>query len=139
MTMLLLALLGAANAHAYPAVFLGCHDGDTCTFDLVLEDATQELGMSLVRTSRTVLQRQTARLCGLDAPELGTPDGAKARDALASWLQGAKAVELRVPQQAGHDAKDKYGRWLGWVVADGQNMNDRLLQEGLAVPYGACR
>jgi endonuclease YncB( thermonuclease family) len=114
----LLALACIAAAIALPAVaaepFTGkvvsVHDGDTLT----VLDATK-------------VQRKV-RLQGIDAPERGQPFGNVARDRLAALTMG-KAVAVH------DDGRDKWGRTLGRVEVEGQDVSRQMVAEGLAWHY----
>lgn len=127
--MIVLALVIAA---LYPIELLSCHDGDTCKVDIVLEDQDIDLGLGVVRHTRTLLKAQYIRLCDIDAPELGTKAGPKSRDVLLGWLREAKSLQVQLTGE-----RDKYGRWLGYLLADGVNLNVRLRNNSLAVDYNA--
>lgn len=120
----------------YDVTLIDCYDGDTCTLDFHL---SAEAGMGI--TLGAVLAGQKVRLCDIDTPELrgGTEEtkaaAAKARDTLFMWAKTARRLQFKVPQKNGSDAKGKYGRWLGYLIADGADLNQRLLDEGLAEPY----
>ena len=68
------------------------------------------------------------RLDGIDAPERGQPFGTVARDRLAALVMG-KAVTVH------SDGRDKYGRTLGRIEIEGQDVNRTLVAEGLAWHY----
>jgi endonuclease YncB( thermonuclease family) len=68
------------------------------------------------------------RLNGIDAPERGQPFGTVARDRLASLVMG-KAVTVH------DDGRDKWGRTLGRIEIEGQDVNRTLVAEGLAWHY----
>lgn len=129
--MLLLSLIVASAT--YPAEFLGCHDGDTCSFNLTLEDHKQDLGMGITRSIRTILKDKCVRLCGLNAPELSEAQGPGVRDTLIAWIAAAETVTVEV-----FEKPDKYGRLLGRIYADGVDLNARLISEGRARPYIEC-
>lgn len=105
----------------FPARSWRVYDGDTIT-------ATVDLGF---RISIEI----TGRLEGIDTPELRgpeRPDGLVARDWLRDRLAAASevAIATRAPSKR---LQGKYGRWLIVLWADGENMNERLVEEGLAV------
>ena len=109
---LLLLPLGAAARNETNDVVRHVLDGDS----IVLAD-----------------QRQI-RLIGINAPEFGKdgrpdePLAAAARDRLRSLVEG-KAVKLQLEAEE----RDHYGRWLAHLVlADGTNVEEVLLKEGLA-------
>jgi endonuclease YncB( thermonuclease family) len=130
----------AQDFKRYYATFHSCYDGDTCYFDFHL-GAGVGLGVSL----GAVLPKQGVRLCDIDAPEIRGGTAAskaaarKARDALASWLKAAKDIQVEIPQKnncdytlhVNCDKTEKYGRWLGYIWADGVNLNKKLLENGL--------
>ena len=150
MYLALLAIIAAASPPAtkiYPAIFRSCYDGDTCSFDLVLSDVTSDIGAGI--TQRIVIVKtDKVRLCDINAPEIKpgpNPAAIKARDDLTKWISSAKALMVEVPQKpncvsgAACDKVEKYGRLLGYVIADGVNLNERQLATGNAVPFMACR
>jgi micrococcal nuclease len=89
---------------------VGISDGDT--FKLLME------GNQTVRV----------RLHGVDAPEKGQDYSTQARQALSALIFGK---EVHVIQKN----KDRYGRIVGVVYADGQNANEELLKSGLVWHY----
>lgn len=103
----------------YPMKDLGVvHDGDTVHMTL-------DLGFGEEVT-------ETFRLLGINAPELRGPEPSKALAAkgrLEQLISGASSVVVRT-----HRTGD-FGRWLCTIWADGVNVNQRLLDEGLAIPY----
>lgn len=121
------------------AGFVRCHDGDTCTFNLVLEETVSNLpipGVQAQRTSTLVVHNQVIRLCDIDSPELHGPDHAaalQARDHVVALLREAAAQGNLQVKLAG--TTDKYGRWLAWVIADGVDVGTDLRKSGLARPY----
>lgn len=98
----------ATNSHLWRVV--GVHDGDTVT---CLDDANQQ---------------QKVRLAEIDAPELGQDFGKVSRDALAEMVFG-KTVEVV------DDGKDRYGRWIGHLIVDGQDANRQMVATGNAWHY----
>ena len=138
-----LMFASVANAQEfkrYYATYHSCYDGDTCYFDFHV-GAGVGLGVSL----GAVLPKQGVRLCDIDAPEIrgGTAEtkiAAKAvRDMISSWLSDAKSIEVEIPQKSrcdhtlhvNCDKTEKYGRWLGYIWADGVNLNEKLLEKGV--------
>jgi len=120
---------------AYDVTYINCYDGDTCEFNI-------HLGMGVV------LAHQAIRFCDVNAPEIRPlitrVAGEKTRDALRTWISTAKVVKVWVPQETNCsigtcDKKEKYGRWLGYVIADGVNLNEKLISSGLAVSYLSCK
>lgn len=98
--------------YIYRAVVKRIIDGDTIV-------VTVDLGF---RTSMEIV----LRLYGLDAPELSTPEGKKLRETLKARLQSP--ITIRTFK----DPKDKYGRWLAEIHSGETNINQWLLDNGLA-------
>lgn len=94
------------------------HDGDTLW-------TTIDLGFYLAHTVKI-------RLAGINAPELTTPAGVTAREALVDYIQTNPG---QWTAQTFKDGEDKYGRWLATLYApDGTNTNQWMLDNGHAVP-----
>lgn len=95
------------------------NDGDTfrCRLDL---------GLNIITTVRV-------RFLGINAPDLNTIVGQKARAFVVDAIEDAAEVRVMT------DTQDKYGRWLGTIYyRQGEEwycLNDQLLTAGLAVPY----
>lgn len=79
--------------------------------------------------------RRRVRLVQIDAPELegGECYGEQAARALQRLLPAGTRVEVQTDRAL--DAKDRFGRVLGYVVKDGLNINLRLVEIGAAAPY----
>ncbi|TQV69546.1 thermonuclease family protein [Aliiroseovarius halocynthiae] len=80
-------------------------------------------------------RKRTARLVGFDTPETKDPGcpgekalGDKATARLRQIVKGAD-ITMR------HDGHDKYGRELVRLSADGRDVGDTLIREGLALAY----
>lgn len=78
---------------------------------------------------------KTVRLLQIDTPELY--GRAECFGALASEATRRLLLDKRVTLVADPllDDKDRYGRLLRYVYLDGQNVNLRLVAEGVAAPY----
>lgn len=106
--------------YEYAATLLSIHDGDTLRLDV-------DLGFNIHNTNMDI------RLYGLNAPELNTAPGKVALAYVKDWFttKGDK-VTLRSYK----DKQEKYGRYLGIIVAsDGSILNDDLIHSGNAVTY----
>jgi micrococcal nuclease len=106
--------------YEYKALVTKVYDGDTITVDF-------DLGFGIM------LKKQTIRLFGIDTPEVrGTEkaDGIISRDALRQRILG-KQVIIKTSK----DKKGKYGRWLGEVFVEDENINQWLISEGYAKEY----
>lgn len=99
--------------YTYAATVVRVIDGDTLY-------ANVDLGFRL-----TI--QITVRLFGINAPELNTDAGKQSREYLR-LLEGQPIV-LKTHK----DPKDKYGRWLGEIYSNGDNINSLLVVMGYAV------
>lgn len=106
--MISLATLLIAFLPPYNAKVVAVHDGDTIT----------------VRTTETV----KIRLDGIDAPELKQAHGQASKQALSGLVFG-KTVEV-VPKN-----KDRYGRTVAQIKADGIDVNNEMVKSGAAWWY----
>ena len=68
------------------------------------------------------------RLAGIDTPERKQPFGSEAKQALSKLVFQKKAL-IEV------ETKDRYGRTVGIVFVDGQNINYELVKQGMAWVY----
>ena len=82
--------------------------------------------------------RYTVRLIGVDTPETKHPTkpvqyfGQEASAFTKAALEG-KRVMLQKDRIG--DTVDRYGRWLRYVLLDGDNFNARLIRDGYAHAY----
>lgn len=130
--LILICALPALAAEPYAfrsATLVSCTDGDTCTFNL--HERHPVLG-------RITYQKRPVRLEGIDAPELHPARcpaeqklGELAKARLLTLLKAARTTDVTVTN------RDKYGRLVGHVVADGKDVSAVLLSEG--VPAGWMR
>lgn len=107
--------------YTYRAFVRKVYDGDTVTLDI-------DLGFDVV------LREQKVRLLRINAPEVrgeSREAGIASRDALRKRVAN-KWVVLRTER----DKREKFGRWLGEVWLEDECINDWMLTEGHAVPYG---
>jgi micrococcal nuclease len=89
---------------------VGVHDGDSCT---LLTEAKEQYKI---------------RLDGIDAPELGQPQGRQGKATLSDLVMSRQVTV----QDKG---KDRYGRTLGVVMVNGQNVNLEMVRLGYAWHY----
>ena len=101
------------DLHNYPATVIQVLDGDTL-------DARVDLGFELTTTQRF-------RLRGLDAPELGTPEGTAAKAFLVDLMTQNPKVMIRVTDL------DKFRRFTAEVWSGGKSINQEILSHGFAV------
>ncbi len=79
----------------------------------------------------------TGRLYGINTPELRgdeRPAGLLSRDFLVKKLQEATEILVETRPDTVRQT-GKYGRWLLILYADGVNLNEALVLQGLAVVY----
>ena len=102
---------------------LRVYDGDTVKVSIF------ELGMNVN------LANQSIRMEGIDTPELrGSEPYEKAlayqsRDLLKSILEEAEVISF-TSRKSG-----KFGRLIGRIYADGKDVNQMMIDSGLARPY----
>ena len=106
--------------YEYRAIVKKVYDGDTITVDLYS-------GFGII------LHDQKIRLYGINTPEVrgdSKPEGILSRDALRTRILG-QTVTIKTSK----DKKGKYGRWLGEVFVEEENINQWLITEGYAKEY----
>ena len=106
--------------YEYKATVTKVYDGDTITVDF-------DLGFGIL------IRKQKIRLLGINTPEVRGPEkpqGIISRNALRQRILG-KVVTIKTSK----DKKGKYGRWLGEVFMEEENINQWLLKEGYAKAY----
>ena len=95
-------------------------------------DTIQNVLISLKDFNTTF--KRTIRLSGIDAPEIRTKDlaekklGFKARDWLRALIAGQN-IQLQI------EGREKYGRSLGTIFLNGENVNELMVKKGLAKRY----
>lgn len=72
---------------------------------------------------------RTIRLARVDAPEKGEPGAEAATNAVREALEGAEHVHVVSAE------REKWGRHVAEVEADGRNLSDLLLERGLVDRY----
>jgi endonuclease YncB( thermonuclease family) len=110
----------------YPARVVAIHDGDTITFDLDLGFGVRLPGQSW--TGKTML---ACRVYGINAPELGTPEGQAALAYARTLLAPGDLCQVT------SRGWDKFGgRFDGTVtMPGGGDFAGAMLGAGHAVPY----
>ena len=107
---LLLLFTLSAQAETLEGKVVKIADGDTLT---LLTSSNQQVKV---------------RLAGIDTPERKQPFGNRAKQALSSLaFQKQALVEI--------ETKDRYGRTVGIVFVNGQNVNTELVKQGMAWVY----
>ena len=108
------------NFYIYKAMCVGVYDGDTVTLDI-------DLGFN------HSMNNQKIRLFGINTPEVR---GIEREAGLVSKQRVKELILSKNVTLISHkDKTGKYGRWLGTIIVDGINVNQLLLDEGLAKPY----
>jgi len=107
---LLLLATFTAQAATLQGKVVHIADGDTIT---ILTESNQQVKI---------------RLAGIDTPEKAQPFGNKAKQAVAA-LTFNKQARVEV------ETKDRYGRTVGTVFVNGQNVNAEMIRQGLAWVY----
>jgi len=105
--------------YCYKAKCVSVYDGDTVTLDI-------SLGFG-------VTMREKIRLLGINTPEVRGKeklDGLISRDRLRELING-KVIIIATHKDKG----GKYGRLLATIYLDGVDINQQLIDEGLAKPY----
>jgi micrococcal nuclease len=106
----------AIELYNYKATCIRVIDGDTIVCNIDMGFYTQ-------------LNDQIVRLARINAPELPTTDGIKSKDFLKNIIEGKEIV---IKTEKEKNDKDKYGRWIGEVFFNCENLNDKLVKENLA-------
>lgn len=107
--------------YEYAAKIIKVIDGDTIDVEI-------DLGFD-------VKIKQRVRLNGIDTPETKTKNkeekelGMKAKQITEDCTRDAKTLIIKTYKD------DKYGRILADVIADGINVNQKLIDEGFAIAY----
>lgn len=111
--------------YEYKATLVRVVDGDTLhlTIDCGLDIKT----------------KMTVRLYGLNCPEMSTKEGRAAKEFAEEWIR-LNAPNYNVIVVTHKDKREKYGRYLGDILADDSSqdspsLNEALLAAGHAVPY----
>ena len=106
--------------YKYKAHVVGVYDGDTITVDI-------DLGMN------TWKKNVKLRLARIDTPELRGVEkeaGKVVRDYVRGML-----LDKEIVIQTLKDKTGKYGRYIAEVFIEDMNVNDHLLEEGMATEY----
>ena len=110
--------------HEYKAKITKVVDGDTIKCDI-------DLGFDIV------MSNQTIRLYGIDTPESRTKDleekyyGNVSKQFLNDYCPKGTYITLRTHL----DKKGKFGRILGELIVNKVNLNEQMIENGLAVHY----
>jgi len=112
--------------YEYNATVVYVSDGDTidCSVNLGFE-----VGLIKIRFRLWGINADETTLRGGTTPE----EKAKGLETKA-WLKD-RIEGQRVVIKTHMDKAGKYGRWLCEVIHDGVNLNDYMVEHGMAVPY----
>ena len=69
------------------------------------------------------------RLSEIDAPELNQPYGTSSKKCLSELIRENSSLRFK------SDGQDRYGRSLGWLMADEINLNYEMVKQGCAWVY----
>jgi micrococcal nuclease len=106
--------------YKYKAFVTGVYDGDTITVDI-------DLGMNMWKKNVKL------RLARIDTPEMRGVEkiaGKQVRDYVRVLILGQEVVIETIKDKTG-----KYGRYLVEVIVGNMNLNDHLLEIGMATEY----
>ena len=106
--------------YEYNADVIRVYDGDTITVNI-------DLGFGIW------MKNQTIRLYGINTPEIRGEE--REQGLISAEYLRTKILGKRIILKTVKDKKGKYGRWLGEVYLDDINVNQELIEEGLAKPY----
>ena len=108
------------DLYTYKARCISVFDGDSVTLDI-------DLGFNMI------MHNQKIRLLGINTPEVRGSDrldGLVSRDRLRELIEGKDIIMV-----SHRDRSGKYGRWLATIYANETNVNQLLIDEGLAEIY----
>ena len=110
--------------HEYKSKVVKIIDGDTIDVDI-------DLGFDII------LAKQRIRLYGIDTPESRTRDKEEKYygKLSAAFLQKHCPKGSYITLKTHLDKKGKFGRILGEIIVDGNNLNQQMIEENLAVEY----
>ena len=107
----------------------------SCTVERVVDGDTIDVVLDL---GFDILYRSRVRLYGIDTPESRTRDkDEKARGKMASAflkeaIEGGNKIVIQTKLK---DSRGKFGRVLGNIVVDEENINQSMIDANLAVAY----
>ena len=107
---MLVLMFTTAGAATFGGRVVGVHDGDTIT---VLDSNRQQ---------------HKIRLAGIDAPEARQAYGSRSKQSLSNWVYNREVT-------VDWSKRDRYGRLVGVVSADGHDVNLEQIRAGMAWWY----
>lgn len=105
------------DTYIYNAYVTSVYDGDTITCDINCGFGVQ-------------LKKQKIRLFGLNTPEVRGEE--KAQGIISRDKLRERILDKEILLKTKKDKKGKYGRYLGVVYLGDENINDWLVESGLA-------
>lgn len=104
----------------YNATVTKVYDGDSITVDI-------DLGFGIIKKDTKI------RLAGIDTPEIR---GEEREHGLIvkNWLS-EKILNKKIKINTIKDCTGKYGRYIAYIYLDDINLNEVLINEGMAEPY----
>lgn len=99
----------------YKALVKRVIDGDTYVLDV-------DLGFYMTYEVH-------CRLAHINCPEVSTPEGVAAQQWAKANVEGKQVVAIT------YKTADKYGRWLAVITLDNVDINQKMIDMGMAVPY----
>lgn len=116
-----LCSFAASPTREYPCRVTAVHDGDT--FDVEIS-----IGFDL-------LKKDSVRLAGLDTPELVTPEGKVAREAVVKLIDSKDITLVLTLDKNGNPRREKYGRLLATVLIGKDSLNQIIIDQHIGRPY----
>lgn len=107
-------------SYNYFAYVTSVYDGDTITVDI-------DLGFGIL------FKNQKIRLYGIDTPEIRgeeRTEGLKSKEYLQNLILNKNIILETIK-----DKKCKYGRYLGIIHLDGNNINEIMMKNSMAKKY----
>jgi len=104
----------------YKAYVTNVYDGDSITVDI-------DLGFGIIMKNKKI------RLAEIDAPEIR---GKEKEQGIISkeWLKN-KILNKNITINTTKDKTGKYGRYLAYIYINNENLNESMLNNGLAKKY----
>jgi micrococcal nuclease len=106
--------------YKYNAKCISVYDGDTITIDI-------DLGFHII------MKNQKIRLYGINTPEIRgdeREEGLKSKEYLSNIILGKDIILQSIKDKSG-----KYGRILGIIWYNNENINQKLLDNNYATKY----
>jgi len=109
--------------YTYKALVRSIYDGDTIRVDI-------DLGFGVIFSDQSI------RLLGVDTPELRGEQrlqGLASRNFVIERIPVGSHITIKTTK----DRKEKFGRYLGTIYygEEQKNLNEELIQSGMAEPY----